>query len=166
MGTWMNGDGLFVKLGTSEGTVGNAGEYTTLGPLRHIEVTIPALTALTTTPAILDDNTWLPKNARIERVDLVTVTAATSAGSATLDIGLQKEDRSTQLDYDGLVAALAKTAYDAAGETNQINVGSTGAGALIGTSLTDTKGYITANYTTAAFTAGKLVVRIYYSIVT
>ena len=55
------------------------------------------------------------------------------------------------------------TAIDTAGETNVIRKGSTGAGALIGTTLTNA-GLLVADYDTAAFTAGEVVVRIRYSV--
>lgn len=160
MGTWLNDDGLYLKFGTTKTTAEVGGEYRTNGELREIEVTID-LTDLTSSAAIVSDTTFFPNGARIEEVEIVTQTAATSAGSATLDIGLIQTDRSTAIDADGLVAALAKTAVDAAGEKNVIRVGSTGAGALIGTTTANV-GYITANYGTAAFTAGVIRVRIRY----
>lgn len=159
---WYNSDGLYIKFGTDEATVGKAGEYETDGPQRMVELTISALTSLGTAAAIQDDHVVIPKNARIEKVEVITTTAATSSGSAALNIGLARTDRTTELDYDGLVAALAKTAIDAAGETNVLTVGSTGAGALIGTTLSY-NGLLTADYDTAAFTAGAIKVRVYYS---
>lgn len=160
MGTWLNDDGLYLKFGTAKTDVEVGGEYRTYGELREIEVTID-LTDLTSSAAIISDTTFFPNGARIEEVEIVTQTAATSAGSATLDIGLIQTDRSTAIDADGLIAALAKTAVDAAGEKNVVRVGSTGAGALLGTT-TSKVGYITANYGTAAFTAGVIRVRIRY----
>lgn len=159
--TYMHGDGTYQKYGVAEATAGSAGEYSTLGPLRHIELTISDMTTLGTAAAIYDDNTWLPVGARIEKVTVINVTAATGA-TAVLNVGLQREDRSTQLDYDGLVAALPLASADAAGETVDLTVGSTYAGALIGTTLAY-KGYLTADYDTAAYTAGKVIVRIYFS---
>lgn len=165
---WNNLDGLPIKYGALEATAGTAGEYVTNGPRRYVEVILADLTTLTTTAAVVDYNVWIPKNARIEQVDVVTVTAATSGGSATLTIGLMKKDALSQAGYatlysaTGLISALAITAFDAAGETNVITVGSTGAGASIGTTLTE-KVLISAKYTTAVFTAGKLAIRVYYS---
>ncbi len=159
--TYMHGDGTFQKYGTAEATAGAAGEYSTLGPMRMVELTLADMTTVTATAAIQDDNVWLPVGARIEKVTVIDVTASTGA-TAVLNIGLQKEDRSTQLDYDGLVAAIPLASVDAAGETTELVVGSTYAGALIGTTLAF-KGYLTADYDTAAFTAGKVIVRVYFS---
>lgn len=161
MGTWMNSDGLYIKFGVDEATDGVGGEYRTNGPQRLAEVKL-TLTSAGLSPAIVDDNVWLPKGARIEKVEVVTETAATSGGLATLNVGLQRNDRSTELDYDGLVAALALASIDTAGETNVLTKGSTGAGALLGTSLAN-PGYLTFDYDTAAFTAGVVKVRIYWS---
>lgn len=158
--SWFNSDGLQLKFGPDKATVGRGGEPRDNGSLRVVEVKID-LTTLGTAAAIIDDNIFFPKNVRIEEVEIVAETAATSSGSAVLNVGLQRLDRSTQLDYDGLIAALAVTAYDAAGEKNVIRVGSTGAGALIGTTTTQPC-YITADYDTAAFTAGVVIVRIRY----
>lgn len=160
---WYNNDGLYIKYGTEQDTptVG-AGEYQTPGPQRMVELVIPAMTSLGTSAAIQHDTVTLPKNARIEKVEIVTTTAVTSGGSAVLNIGLSRTDRSTELDYDGLVAALALASFNAAGETYTITNGATGAGALVGTTLAY-NGYLTADYDTASFTAGAIKVRIFYS---
>ena len=159
---WYNSDGLYIKFGTEEATVGTAGEYLTTGPQQMIELTISALTALTTTGVIQDYNVVVPKNARIEKVEVITTTDVTSGGSATLDIGLIRTDTSTAYDDDGLVAALAIASFNSAGETASLTVGSTSAGALIGTTLAN-NGYLVASYNTAAFTAGAVKIRIYYT---
>lgn len=159
---WYNGDGLYIKYGTEQGTAGKAGEYTTDGPQRMIELEISDLTTLTTTGVIQNDTVVLPKNARIEKVEVITTTAVTSGGSATLDIGLIRTDRSTAYDDDGLVAALALASFNSAGETATLTTGVTSAGALVGTTLAN-NGYLVASYNTAAFTAGAIKVRIYFS---
>ena len=161
MSTWHNNDGLFIRFGTKEAEVGVAGEYRTNGPQRMVEVTIPAMTALGTGAAIQDDSAVIPKGARIEKVEVITDTLVTSGGSATLNIGLIRTDRTTELDYDGLVAALALASFNAAGETAVLTTAVTSAGALLGTTLAN-NGLITADYDTAAFTAGAIRVRVYY----
>ena len=159
---WYNSDGLLVKFGTEQGEAGVAGEYRTSGPLRMVELEIEDLTTLGTSAAIQDDACRLPKDARIEKVEVITTTLATSGGSAVLNIGLQRSDRSTELDYDGLIAALPIASFNAAGETYEAVVGATYVGALVGTTLAY-NGYLTADYDTAAFTAGAIKVRIYFS---
>src|SRR5690348_2260698 len=131
---WLNNDKLYVLYGTNQATPSIAGEYRHNGPEHVVEAVID-LTTLTSSATIQDYAFRFPKTAWISRVDVIADTAATSGGSATLDIGIQRSDQSTEEDYNGLVAALAKTAIDAAGETNKITAGATGAGALIGTAL-------------------------------
>lgn len=160
--TYLDSDGLLRKYGTSKGVATNAGEFRHNGALRQMEVKID-LTTLTDTAAIISDVTFFPRGARIEEVEVVTLTAATSGGSAVLNVGLIGTDRSTVIDADAFVSAMAKTAVDAAGEKTVLRVGSTGAGSSIGTT-TSAVGYITADYDTAAFTAGVVLVRIYYMV--
>jgi len=159
MGSWNNSDGLYLKYGTDKADPNTAGEYRTNGALREIEVKI-TLTDLTSTAAIISDAVFFPKM-RIEEVEIVTHTAATSAGSPTLDVGLIQTDRSTEIDYEAFANAVALTAIDAAGEKTVLRVGSTGAGQLIGTT-TSNVGYLTANYNSAAYTAGVIYVRVRY----
>lgn len=156
MGTWMNPDGLYKKYGTTKATATTAGEFTTTGQLREIEFKLD-LTTLGTASAIIADTTWMPKM-RLAEVEIRVHTAATGAG-AVLNIGIINSDRTTAIDADGLVAALALTSLDAAGETMVIRVGSTGAGALLGTTTT-TPAYFVADYDTAAYTAGVIFVKV------
>lgn len=165
MGTWKNSDNLLVKLGPSEAasldtTKGAAGEYKTFGPARWTEVVLDLTDLNTSSSIIINDVAIFPKNARIEEVELVTTTAATSGGSATLDVGLiQNSDRSTAIDEDGLIAAAALATFNAAGERLNLTVGSTGAGAMIGTT-NSTVGLLVAKAGTATFTAGVVRIRI------
>jgi hypothetical protein len=163
MAEWHDNDGLLRKYGTDKATANKAGEYTTLGQHRVIEFRLN-MTDLADTAAasgIVSDVVFFPDNARIEKIEVVTDTAVTSGGSATLDIGLIATDRSTEIDFDGLVAALAIASFNAAGETVTITAGGTSAGALLGTTTT-APGHIVASYNTAAFTAGVVDVRVYY----
>lgn len=159
--TWMNSDRLYLKTGTEEAVLSKAGVFRNDGPYHCLEVTIPDMTTLADTTAILDDVTFVPKGARIEKVELITETACTSDGSATLSVGLIRRDRSTAIDVDGLIEAAALSTFNAAGETVEFVEGSTAHGALIGTTLAY-NGYLCAEYDTAAFTAGKVVIRVYY----
>lgn len=158
---WLNNDGLYIKTGYEQAAGPTlAGEIKTYGRLREIEVKIN-LTSLGTGSTILSDVTYFPKGARIEEVEVVTETAATSGGAAVLNLGLIRTDRTTAYDADGFIAALAITTHDAAGEKTVLRVGSTGAGAFIGTTLANV-GLLVADYDTAAYTAGVLKVRIRY----
>ena len=158
---WYNDDGLYVKFGTEEATVADVGNYNVSGPENMIELKIPDLTALGTSAAIQDSGLVVPKNAFIQKCEIIVDTAATSGGSAALNVGLIRTDRSTELDYDGFVAAGAVATFAAAGNIVEYTQGSTGHGALIGTTLAY-NGYLTADYDTAAFTAGALRFRLWY----
>lgn len=159
--SWLN-DGLLKKFGVEKTVVNKAGEYVTTGAIREIEVNID-LTALTTTDAIMSDTTWIPANVRIQDVQVITKTVATTGTSAALNVGLIRNDRTTMVDADGFVEALAVTAMDAAGETTTLSapVSGTSVGNLIGTTIANT-GYITAATSTGTFTAGEAIVKIRY----
>jgi len=158
----LNKDGLLQKYGTDRATTNYAGEYRFDGPRHLIEVVIPDMTKLTATDGavLLSDQVFVPKSCRIEQVDVVTETAATGSG-AVMNVGLIKTDLATEIDYNGLVAALPQTSMTPAGKTTQLRYGDTYAGALIGTT-TAYVGMLVGDYDTAAFTAGKVIVRIYY----
>jgi hypothetical protein len=156
---WLNADSLYLKRGVEKTVANKAGEYRFDGPL-HCEEVVINLTAVGTNSTILSDVTAIPAGVRIEEVEVVVTTAATGA-TAVLNVGLIRTDRTTVYDADGFIAALALTAIDAAGEKTVLRVGSTGAGAFIGTTLANT-GLLVADWDTAAFTAGQIVVRIYY----
>lgn len=157
-GNWKNADGLYLEFGTTKPAVDVAGEYKTYGDFREINIRLD-LTTLTSTPAIISQNLKFPTGMRIARIDVISDVAAVGSG-ATIDLGLQAEDRSTEIDYNGLLAAVALTSFDTVGETVSYSVGVSGAGALMGTS-TSSVGYLTANYNTAAITAGALDIRIF-----
>lgn len=159
--TWKNSDGLYLKTGTDEGALSNAGAFRNDGPYHVAELTLFDLTDLGTARTIFDDVTIFPKNARIDRVDLVTETAVTSSGSGVLNVGLVRTDRSTTYDDDGFIAALPVASFNAAGETVSLTAGASYAGAFLGTTLANA-GLFVADYDTADFTAGKVVIRVYY----
>lgn len=160
---YTNNDGLYIKSGVEEARVATGGEYRNDGPYHSVEVVIQDMTTLTDASAIMSDTTIIPKGARIDEVQIINETAATSGGSATLNVGLVRLDRTTAYDADGLIAAAALSTFNSVGETNVIRAGSSGAGALIGTT-TAYPALICADYETAAFTAGKLVIRVIYRI--
>lgn len=164
MGKWFNQDGLLIKLGNSEAasqdpTVHPAGDYETGGnPKSETEVVIDLTKLSTSDQTILNDVLILPKNAFIEEVEVEVQVAAVGA-TATLDVGLIRTDRTTQIDYEAFVKAAAVTTLDAAGKRLNLIKGSTGAGDLIGTA-TANPGLLTAKAGTASFTDGKVRVRV------
>ena len=157
MGNWMNADGLYIEFGPDKAVPTTAGEYNTTGALREIEVKIDLTTLSTSGVTILADTTFFPKM-RVEEIEIVVHTAAVGA-TATLNLGLIRTDRTTELDFNGFVAALPIGSLDAAGEKTVIRIGHTNVGALVGTTLTNV-GYLTADADTAVFTAGVIFVRI------
>lgn len=163
---WVNDDGLPVVFGTSEADLARSGEYMTLGGRHWVEVTInlPSLaTVASTNETIVAENVTIPAGAFIEQVD-VLVTKETAGTNANLDLGLVDQDRTTEIDFNGFLAAAdAFNGGTDLGTLTSYVVGTTEAGALIGTKITNT-GLITASADTADFTAGVIVVRIYYSV--
>lgn len=164
MAIWQNSDGLGVKFGREEAasqdtTKNPAGEYKAFGDKRITEFTLDLTDLNTSTQTILWDTAIFPKNARIEEIEVEVVTAATSGGAATLDVGLIRLDRTTELDYDGFVAAAALATINTAGKRLNLINGSTAAGALIGTTIAN-PGFGVAKAGTAVFTAGVLRVRV------
>lgn len=156
--SWLNPDNLYLKYGTEKTTSNVAGEYSTVGALREVEVKID-LTDLTATETILSDVQVIPTGARIKEVEVVTHTAA--ATGTAIDLGLiRASDRSTEIDYNGFLAAFPTASMNAAGEKNIVDQAHTYVGALIGTT-TSNIGYISASRTDAtAFTAGIIYVTI------
>ena len=165
MGNWLNSDSLYLKFGTDKATANKAGENVTVGALREIEVKID-LTALTQSETVQSDQVFFPIGARIQEVETIAITGAVT-GTA-IDLGLIRTDRTTEIDYDGLLAAAPTANMNSAGERSLYQVavtiptGLTGTGALVGTT-TSNVGYITCSRTDAtAFTAGLIVVKIRY----
>jgi len=167
-----NADGLRQRYGVNEVTVQRGGEYSRLADGRHlVEVTIDLLalsTACTQASGnhcIVADNVTIPNGAFIEQVD-VLVTKETAGSNANLDLGLVDQDRTTEIDFNGLLAAAdAFNGGTDLGTLTQYNVGTTEVGALVGTQITNT-GLICANPETADWTAGVIKARIYYSMPT
>lgn len=167
MGSWMNTDGLYLKYGTTKATPNLAGEYRTGQLLREVELKI-TLADLTQTETIQSDQVFIPTGARIQEVELLTITAG--ATGTAIDVGLTRTDRTTEIDYDGLLAAAPIANHNSAGERTiftaitTVPASATGTGALIGTT-TSNVGYISASRTDAtAYTAGVVLVKIRYFI--
>lgn len=157
---YMDNTGLWVKYGTEQTVATRGGEYVTNAALRQIEFTVD-LTQLTETETPLSDIVFFPAGMKIQEVEIYCETAA--ATGAGIDVGLVRTDRTTEMDFDGIIAAVA-TASLTVGSKQILTKGSTGVGAYItnGTS-TPFVGYVSASRTTAtAFTAGLLKIRIRY----
>ena len=164
---YMDPDGLFRKYGTDKATANIGGEYVTVANIREIELKID-LTLLDQTEAIQSDQVFVPAGARILEVHTIATTGA--ATGTAIDVGLIRTDRTTEIDYDGLLAAAPTANMNTAGEQSTYKVavtiptGLTGTGALVGTTTANV-GYISASRTDAtAFTAGVILLKLRYYI--
>ena len=161
--SYLNKDKLLIKFGTENAVPNQAGEYSFDGPRHCIEINIPDMTKIVSTNggSFLSDQVFFPKNARIESIEVISETACTGTG-AVLNIGLiSSADRTTEIDFNGIVAAIPVTSLATAGQYTHLHEGDTYAGALLGTT-NSTVGYLVADYDTAAFTAGAVKMRLYY----
>lgn len=157
--SWLDNSGLYQKYGIDQTTPKTGGEYKTFGQLREIELKL-TLSNLNQNEVIQDDTVFFPAGVIIQEVVVEATTAA--ATGVAIDLGLIRTDRTTEIDYDGILAAFVLASMDAVGEQTTLTKGSATAGALIG-ATTANVGHITCSATTAtAFTAGVIVVRIRY----
>lgn len=131
--SWYNSDGLLVRFDAEKIVKTTGGEYPGAGTLRTDQFKINVAN-LTTTPAlIVGEGIIIPRNSRIEQVEVVAETVAATITSVS--VGLMRIDRTTELDHDGFVAALVLASLNVAGEKNILTPGVTSAGALVGTTL-------------------------------
>ena len=166
----VNADGLLVKYGIEGGLSSRGGGVEESGASHVTEIAIkatdiPALAAVVTpssTNLAYMHGVEMPLGARVEKIEVLVETCFTSGGSATLDFGFVRADRTTEYDYNGLIAAQTVASMATGGTLITLIVGSGTAGALLGTVLAN-KGIFTVNYNVAAFTAGKAVVRVYWN---
>ena len=163
--SWFNNDGLLVKFGTEKTVANRGGEYRRNGKLREVELTIN-LASLTQGEVIQSDQVFFPAGARIVRTTVQTNIAA--ATGTAIDVGLVRMDRTTEIDFDGILAAFVTASMNTVGELSilqkdvTIPTGLAGTGALHSIPTTFV-GYITASMTDAtSFTAGQIVITIQY----
>lgn len=154
MGIWNNDDGLEVRFGIDRATAAPTGATSAEEKVHVFEIADATALGDTDTAAVSGDAAFIPAGAIVKDAYLVVDTAFTSAFlAAVLDLGLKQAD-GTNIDDDGIDAAIALSAIDADGDVIACD------GALVGTRLANDS-YVMATYDTAAFTAGaaKLVVK-------
>ena len=162
MATWTNKDGLYIKYGTDEATPGRGGEVDFDGEhLTEFTLNLAEVTAVAT-PLILSSTVTVPNGSILARAEVFVITASAGVNS-NLDLGFIDQDRTTEIDFNGILAASDDWHTSAAGTVTRFDTGSTEAGALIGKPITNT-GLICANWDTAAFSAGKIRIRLYWYI--
>ena len=171
-GAWTNSDGLRIYFGTNEAVVTRGGEYKSLDHGgRHVSEVIVNLAAL---PTVASGNQQIlseiiiPNGAFIECVDVYTL-KETAGTNANFNLGLVDQDRATEIDFDGFLAAAdvfnggtdlgLYERYEKKGSSTVTTEG----GALIGTRLTNS-GLIVGFPDTGDFTAGVLRCQIYWYI--
>lgn len=161
---WQNDDGLRLKFGPAEAdrTGAYVGAYRSGDGEHVVEAVVDLATvAASTTPYILSPSVTIPNGAFIKKIEVV-VNVETAGTNANLDFGLIDQDASTELDFDGLLAAAdAWNAGTDIGSVTEYVKGTTEVGALVGTTLSNT-GLLTMRYDTAAFTAGRITARVYF----
>jgi len=172
MASSVNADGLLVRYGASEAVVTKGGAKPLINGAHEVEFDLSYTDVASATTAIPGSDAFgvvIPKGARVEEVETVVTTAFTSSGtvgSGTFVLGLKKaSDRSTELDHDGLLTSSATgTALGLAtvGSKVTTKVSGTGAGALLGTSISENGVITVANSAHAShpFTAGAIKVRV------
>jgi hypothetical protein len=145
---WTNSDGLEVRFTGPEAEQSGAG-VATLGATKELIVDFNFATAITA--AAWSHEAFIPAGSYIVGAYLSVTTAATSAGTATLTIGLAQKD-GTVIDADGIDATIALAALGAAKVVRCDGALSAGT-ASIGAA----NGYVYTTPTTAgdAFTAGR-----------
>lgn len=164
MGTWLNPDGLELKYGLDKVEAGLVGEFHYDGPVRCIEIDFDYtdLPVVADNSVLIGDNYTLPIGALVERVEIQNYTDFDSAGDAmTLNVGWINTDRTNGVDVDAFVVAATQTELNAGG-TNVTGWVGAEVGATA-TPLTVAK-LLTWEVDVAAATAGKGVIRIYYSV--
>lgn len=188
MGSYFDPDGLYRKYGVKKVIPDNAGEYKTYGGIREVEVGIdltklnqtgdvPVLQTLTTA-YIQSDQLFFPVQGqstsvapRINKVEVDVVTAAVGV-NATLDVGLISDvDRTTALSLTGFLSGVTTAQMATVGKVNFFVPG-TGGGIWIGSTPVAISGpfttpfvgagLISARNNVALFTAGYIIVRIFY----
>jgi len=151
--SYTNADGLFVLTDGDQGAVKNNGGA--LSATKVLVVEIPDATLIGAAQvAPTPNDAFIPAGSYITSATLVVTTAWTSAGAATLSIGLFTV-ANVAIDADGIDATIAKTAL-------AVNTAVDCDGALVSTQATvgAADAYVGSLYGTAAFTAGagKLVI--------
>jgi hypothetical protein len=154
-GSWFNNDGLYLQYGTQKAVPTVTGDYLSYGEWRDIELTLN-LAALTTTPLIIGNTTFLGTNIFIESVNYDTEVAG--VGGTSYSVGTMRADRATVISNSNLLSA--NTTFTA-GSSATINTGG-----IVGTTVTtstfpDNFAYITA-IAAGTFSAGTVKIRIRY----
>lgn len=162
MGFYFDPDGLYRQYGTTKAVPEIGGDYHREGEYRVLEYLLDLTTLTPFGTAIIPSNTtFVPKGVFVESVDVIVETAGVGA-TATLNIGLVNNDRTTVDSATGFVNAMT-VATLVQGANLHLVVGSAFVGGYVGALAgTPVTGYLQATANTAVFSAGKIRVRINY----
>lgn len=150
MTDWTNDDGILVRFGVDKSLGAQVGSAIASDGIRKEMVATLEVSRMALAGGLIGGkaNSAIPAGALIESAKFI-VTEAFVGATATLDLGLANADGTyTNLDEDGIDAAIAITAFDADDDVIVCD------GALIGT-RTAVAGYPSYDVDTAALTAGK-----------
>ena len=164
MATWTNADGLTLKYGVDRAEDGIQGEYRTAGPKRCIELEFDytQLPTVAQNSVVIGDNLRLPIGIFVEEVEIRAWTDFDSSGDTmTLNVGWVDLDGTSNVDVDAFVVAATQTELNTGG-TNV--AGWVGAEVGTGTTVTTVPKLITWEVDSQAATAGRGVIRIWYSV--
>lgn len=156
---YTNADGLNLRFGPAQAKESLVGSPEQAGVYKTYEFEIVASRLPTFGNTVILDELFsaaIPVGSFIKGAQLTVIEPFASAGSATLTLGLIREDGATFIDEDGIDAAIALTAIDGEGEAVDCD------GALVKGPALDYNGYVSASVGTANFTAGKAVVAVTY----
>jgi hypothetical protein len=172
---WFNPDGLIVPFGRDEGRPQQVGEFNELTDLHEVH----AVLVLTDLPAfgtgianqlILSESVRFPVGAIFQEVEMYTEIVPVGA-TADINFGLVAMDRTTEVDFNGLINAADIATFDTLGTIVKFGVNTDGVpaptagGALItGQIALTAPALLVASATTAQFTDGKVRVKIRYRV--
>ena len=168
---WVNADGLRVKFGAHEGELGRGG-VVGLSPEVNIseftiDWTVMALGTDATHNVVFDYDAVFPQGGVLERAEFV-VTEVWTGSSTTINFGLiERDDFTTIIDADGIMAAVPLTVMDLIG--NRVHSEPKGGypdvttyeGAQLGIALT-ADALLTGFWLTGVPTAGTGLLRIFW----
>mgnify|MGYP001825607377 CR=1 FL=1 len=163
--TWTNSDGLVVGFGThsadNDVTAVKGGTRKTL----EVEYDLANLADTFAAANKKPQDVVIPRGSILIRGTVQTLVAATSGGSATLDIGLWGVGLTTEVvdDADGIVADISIAEMTSIGEVHICDgalIATAGQTAVGATSLSDV--VVAPSYETAAFTAGRIKLTLEY----
>ena len=156
--TWTNQDGLVVGFGThseDNDVVAVTGD----GAVKTYKLEFNGVDLVDTIAVanLKPQSALIPRGASIQSATLTVVTAFTSAGSATLDLGLF--GTTVVDDADGIDVDIALTAIDAIGDVVICNGAVVGGVVAVGATANEDC-HLTASYETAVFTAGSAILTV------